>query len=248
MRFNPPPNWPVGPGWTPDPGFVPDPSWPPVPAGWQFWIDDSPPPAAQSGGGQGAAADPGLASTQALPPHAGSPVPYPGAQEPGPPPTPAPSHTTRNILMGICVAVVVVLAVIMTLFFAFRGSDSNSDNARGSSTTQPGSRTSSSSRPKADADQIRAVIVQLEAAWNASDFDAFMKQTCRAFSGNSSHSESSFTTDRSKNGKVSLKVTSVEVTGSKAVASMDRKYAAEPKGHAAKMDFVKESGAWKMCP
>ncbi|MEW9533625.1 DUF4041 domain-containing protein [Microbispora sp. NPDC049125] len=46
-RFNSPPGWPTPPpGWRPPAGWQPDPSWPPAPAGWQFWVVDSPPAAA----------------------------------------------------------------------------------------------------------------------------------------------------------------------------------------------------------
>jgi hypothetical protein len=41
-RFNPPPGWLVPPGFTPAAGWQPDPSWPAAPAGWQFWVVDSP--------------------------------------------------------------------------------------------------------------------------------------------------------------------------------------------------------------
>jgi hypothetical protein len=243
MRFNPPPNWPVGAGWTPDPGFVPDPSWPPAPAGWQFWVDDSPAVAAQSPGPQGVPADPGTAPTQHVPQYPGAPAPYPGIPQPGQPFGPPPNHTRRNVLIGVAVAVVLI-AVAVGLFFVIRGSDSKSEKppAQTSSTVQM------SSRPKTDNAQIRAVVTQLESAWNASDFEAFMGHTCRAFASDTSHSESRFSADRSKNGKVSLKVTKVDVTGSTAVASVDRKYADESQASSVKLDFVKEDGEWKTCP
>lgn len=45
FQFNPPPGWPVPPpGWTPPDGWAPDPGWPPAPAGWQFWVLNTPPP------------------------------------------------------------------------------------------------------------------------------------------------------------------------------------------------------------
>jgi hypothetical protein len=83
MRFNPPPNWPVSPGWTPPSDWSPEPSWPPAPAGWQFWIDDSPP---------------GLIAVPGQPPDQG--VPWP-------------SHTGRNIMIGIASTIAIVVAVVI---------------------------------------------------------------------------------------------------------------------------------------
>ena len=43
-KYNSPPNWPAPPtsDWRPADGWKPDPSWPAPPAGWDFWIRDTP--------------------------------------------------------------------------------------------------------------------------------------------------------------------------------------------------------------
>jgi hypothetical protein len=228
MRFNPPPGWPVSPGWEPDPGFVPDPSWPPAPPGWQFWIDDSPPATVQAPY-QGMPADPGVPPAQGVPPYPGAPPPYPGPPQwqPGGPFGPPPNHTTRNVLIGLGVGVVLVVALVVGLVFAFGGD---------------------SSKPKSDEDQIRAVVAGIESAWNNTDYDAFMKHTCHEFATDPSNSETSFKHDRSQNGEATLKVTSVKVTGDKADVTVDRKYADQSKPRSVQLGFVKEDGEWKMCP
>ncbi|MDT5013444.1 MAG: hypothetical protein QOH57_5061 [Mycobacterium sp.] len=201
MRFNPPPGWPVSPGWAPHSTFVPDPSWPPAPPGWPFWVDDS------------------------APPH-GYPA-YPPPWQPGPPFGPPPNHTTRNVLIGLGVALVLVVGLVVGLVVAFGGD---------------------SSKAKSDEDQIREVVVSLESAWNDTDYVAFIKHSCRTFADDPSHSEASFKRDRSNDGEATLEVTAVSVHGDNADVTVDRKYADQVKARSVKLDFVKEDGEWKTCP
>ncbi len=62
-RFNPPPGWLVPEGFTPADGWTPDPSWPPAPAGWDFWVAETPPPPPAGAGTSATAAVGGLFSS-----------------------------------------------------------------------------------------------------------------------------------------------------------------------------------------
>jgi hypothetical protein len=238
MRFNPPPGWPVSPGWEPYPGFAPEPSWPPAPAGWQFWIDDSAAATVHTVPYHDAALAPGVAPPQGIPPYPGMGPPHPGPLpwQPGGGVGVGPSRNrTRTILIALGLGLTLVIALVVAVLVGF-GGDSKS-----------GSGGSPSSAASAD-DQIRAVVADLESAWNNTDYDAFIKHTCRTFASDSSHSEKSFTRDRSQNGEATLKVTSIKVKGDSADVTVDRKYADQPKARPATLDFVKEDGEWKMCP
>jgi ketosteroid isomerase-like protein len=211
MRFNPPPNWPVAADWTPEPGWTPDPTWPPAPAGWQFWIDDSAPaPAAQ----------PQTGPQQMAPPA------YQGAPQWQPPvsvrgPIAPPSHTTRNVLIGVGVGAVLVIALVVALVVGFGGD---------------------SSKPKSDEDQIRATLSAVQNAWNSDDFDTVVSHGCDS----TSDSEADFRRQRQQIGDITIQIKQIHVTGD--TAKVDASVKSTKKGSkSSTFDLKKKDGDWKVC-
>lgn len=158
------------------------------------------------------------------------PPPPPGWQLWVPDHSPAGRTKTPLIVGGIAVAIVVLVAVVLTVVLVSR---SDSGDGSGPSTTATAS---------SDEDQIADQVDAFEKAWNDEDFDAMESIVCSELQDDPEFTEEEFLSSRQESGRLSLTVLETDVTGDKAVVSI------EQQGESANdFDFVREGDEWKWC-
>lgn len=111
----------------------------------------------------------------------------------------------RNLLIALGAAAVVVVAVVLGLAFGL-----------GWGTTQA-----------SDEDQIRAVVAEIQTAWNNSDYH--------------------FAQTRKDSGEVTFTVKTVTSSGDSAAADTTDTFTNTPKPQPDTLPFKKDDGAWKYC-
>jgi hypothetical protein len=180
----------------------------------------------------------------ALPPPTGQrfPPPPPPTQLPPPPPGAYPSPPSdassgpgRRSRTGIpkiaaVIAVVAVLAVAGGVVYKFvLGGGSNHDE-----------------------DGIRAVVQQEQAAYNNSDYNAYLQTLCAVERPQQESQLKWVTQDRAANdkfGPIQFSLTNIKVSGDTATGSMSINGQKEPEARRTTVaaQFLREQGAWKDC-
>jgi hypothetical protein len=95
---------------------------------------------------------------------------------------------------------------------------------------------------KSDEDLVRDVVDQFEQAWNDEDFAALTALFCEDMRNDPDFSRSALREVRDTGGELLLKITSLDVDGKAATATI-LNHGAEPDDIA----FVREDGDWKWC-
>jgi hypothetical protein len=95
---------------------------------------------------------------------------------------------------------------------------------------------------KSDEDLVRDVVDQFEQAWNDEDFAALTALFCEDMRNDPDFSRSALREVRDTGGELLLKITSLDVDGKSATATI-LNHGAEPDDIA----FVREDGDWKWC-
>ncbi|KAA0086752.1 hypothetical protein CIW52_02245 [Mycolicibacterium sp. P9-64] len=105
------------------------------------------------------------------------------------------------------------------------------------------STTSSPAPPQpTDEDLVRDVVDQFEKAWNDEDFTALTKLFCEDMRNDPAFSRSALREVRDTGGELLLKITSLDVDGTTATATI-LNHGEDPDDIA----FVREDGDWKWC-
>ena len=95
---------------------------------------------------------------------------------------------------------------------------------------------------KSDEDLVRDVVDQFEQAWNDEDFTALTKLFCEDMRNDPDFSRSALREVRDTGGELLLKITSLDVDGKTATATI-LNHGEDPDDIA----FVREEGDWKWC-
>lgn len=148
-----------------------------------------------------------------------------------------PASTGRSrtplIIGGVVGALVLVVVGVLTVVLLTR----TSTGGEGTDAT-----TTTSVEASSDEDQIEDTVAAFEKAWNDEDFDAMEPIVCEELHSDPEFSEDEFLAGREGAGRLNLTVTDVDITGDKAVVSIEQQ-GESPND----FDFVREDGEWKWC-
>ncbi|HZQ32043.1 MAG TPA: hypothetical protein VFB19_09935 [Mycobacterium sp.] len=143
------------------------------------------------------------------------------------------SHTARNVVIGVVVGIVATLAVVLPIVFL---QHSRSTSSRSHPNSAAGS----------DEDQIRAVISNMQVAWNSSDYDRVLGNFCTE--DEAKRSEESFREVRDESGQVEFTIESITVTGDTAKVEASEAFSNHSSPDVATLTFIREDGRWVFCP
>jgi hypothetical protein len=146
----------------------------------------------------------------------------------------APRSKTGFIIGAIAVTLLIGVGVVIAVVV------SSSDST---DITVARSTTSSVAEPEpTDEDLLRDVVDQFEQAWNDEDFAALTALFCEDMRNDPDFSRSALREVRDTGGELLLKITSLDVDGKSATATI-LNHGEEPDDIA----FVREGGDWKWC-
>jgi hypothetical protein len=142
----------------------------------------------------------------------------------------APRGKTGLIIGAIAVTLLLGVGVVIAVVVMNRAS------------TVPGIPTTTIEAAKSDEDLVRDVVDQFEQAWNDEDFTALTALFCEDMRNDPDFSRSALREVRDTGGELLLKITSLDVDGKSATATI-LNHGEEPDDIA----FVREDGDWKWC-
>jgi hypothetical protein len=103
--------------------------------------------------------------------------------------------------------------------------------------------------PPTDEERIRSVVAGFSDAWNDSDFTKFKAYFCgKSLKGTNAPTADKFSKQRGDDGRITIHVISVKVTGETATAELVEKYDKKSLSTEENLPFVLENGEWKACP
>ena len=142
----------------------------------------------------------------------------------------APRSKTGLIIGAIAVTLLIGVGVVIAVV-ATKGAP-----------TVTGIATTAVEAEKSDEDLVRDVVDQFEQAWNDEDFTALTKLFCEDMRNDPDFSRSALREVRDTGGELLLKITSLDVDGKTATATI-LNHGEDPDDIA----FVREEGDWKWC-
>jgi hypothetical protein len=143
----------------------------------------------------------------------------------------APRSKTGLIIGAIAVTLLIGVGVVIAVVVAMNRAS-----------TVPGIPTTAIEAAKSDEDKVRDVVDQFEQAWNDEDFTALTKLFCEDMRNDPDFSRSALREVRDTGGELLLKITTLDVDGKTATATI-LNHGEEPDDIA----FVREDGDWKWC-